>query len=152
MSHILIKWVEEAKWDVYPVKSLADPAIGIRLLTEEGAIKQLKGSVVSVFWKEGEQPAKAELLYLGKQASLEKKRAKLAAEAPECVDRRREDSQPSAGMSTCNEHPCCRSAAQQLKEQQEEISCLRNENESLKRQLEAAEKIAVQHSKMVCSD
>ncbi|KAK8766997.1 hypothetical protein V5799_006221 [Amblyomma americanum] len=70
MSHILIKWVEEAKWDVYPIKSLADPAIGIRLLTEEGAIKQLKGSVVSVFWKEGEQPAKAELLYLGSGVHL----------------------------------------------------------------------------------
>ncbi|KAH7977822.1 hypothetical protein HPB49_003697 [Dermacentor silvarum] len=62
MSHILIKWVAEEKWDVYPVRALADTNVGYRLVAQEGAIKKLRGSIQDVFWEEGQPAAPAILL------------------------------------------------------------------------------------------
>lgn len=66
MSHILIKWVAEEKWDVYPVRALADTNVGYRLVAQEGAIKKLRGSIQDVFWEEGQPAAPAILLNCGK--------------------------------------------------------------------------------------
>lgn len=66
MTHILIKWVGEDKWDVYPVKALDNPAIGVQLMSDEGAIKKLRRQVVDVRWKVDEDPSPATLLDFGK--------------------------------------------------------------------------------------
>ncbi|XP_064472592.1 uncharacterized protein LOC135387190 [Ornithodoros turicata] len=79
MTHILVKWIDEEKWDVYPLSALVDPKVGLRLLTDSGAIEHMRGSVVDVYWKEGEEPSPAELLYFGKECALEKKRSRFAA-------------------------------------------------------------------------
>ncbi|XP_064462364.1 uncharacterized protein LOC135372833 [Ornithodoros turicata] len=55
--------------------------LGLQLLTESGAIEEVRGSVVDVYWQEGEEPEPAELLYFGKQSVLEKKRSRLAEKA-----------------------------------------------------------------------
>lgn len=65
MTHILVSWISEPSWDVYPVRALVDTAIGFRLLTEEGAISELRNTVVDVVWKPGEPPAPAKLLDFG---------------------------------------------------------------------------------------
>lgn len=66
MTHILVKWKDENKWDVYPVKMIEDAAVGIRLLTQENAISELRGQEVRVRWEEGQDAAPAELLAFGK--------------------------------------------------------------------------------------
>ncbi|XP_077515803.1 uncharacterized protein LOC144125886 [Amblyomma americanum] len=43
MTHILVKWISELKWDVYPVRSLTDVKIGMRLLMETNTISGLRG-------------------------------------------------------------------------------------------------------------
>lgn len=35
MTYILIKWISEEKWDVYPVKALDNPAISMKLVSDE---------------------------------------------------------------------------------------------------------------------
>ncbi|KAH6924777.1 hypothetical protein HPB50_024301 [Hyalomma asiaticum] len=62
MSHILVKWVEDEKWDVYPVSALADADVAFRLISQQGCTKQLRGTIHRVSWKEGAPPALAELL------------------------------------------------------------------------------------------
>ncbi|XP_077516614.1 lysosomal alpha-mannosidase-like [Amblyomma americanum] len=62
MTHILVKWKDENKWDVYPVKMIGDAPVGIRLLTQENAISELRGQEVRVRWEEGQDAAPAELL------------------------------------------------------------------------------------------
>lgn len=69
MSHILVKWVEDEKWDVYPVSALADADVAFRLISQQGCIKQLRGTVHRVSWKEGAPPALAELLAFGEYIS-----------------------------------------------------------------------------------
>ncbi|XP_070393869.1 uncharacterized protein [Dermacentor albipictus] len=81
MSHVLIKWIEEEKWDVYPISCIIDVAIGYRLYTDESAIEELRGTVLMCTWEKGKDAAPAELLDLGKPRALEKKRARLAAAA-----------------------------------------------------------------------
>ncbi|KAH7953022.1 hypothetical protein HPB49_003665 [Dermacentor silvarum] len=88
MSHILVKWVTEDAWDVYPVRAIERADIGFRLLTEEGSIRQLRGSIFTINWESVQQPAEAELLDLvnvtcgelcaGSQKGMERKRAQLA--------------------------------------------------------------------------
>ncbi|KAH6933405.1 hypothetical protein HPB50_014540 [Hyalomma asiaticum] len=79
MSHVLVKWTEEGKWDVYPVRAVVDVAVRYRLLTEEAAIEDLRGAVLMFQWKKNERAAPAELLDIGKPRALEEKRARLAA-------------------------------------------------------------------------
>ncbi|KAK8770614.1 hypothetical protein V5799_012921 [Amblyomma americanum] len=81
MTHILVKWKDENKWDVYPVKMIEDAAVGIRLLTQENAISELRGQEVRVRWEEGQDAAPAELLAFGKPTVLERKRKKIVAAA-----------------------------------------------------------------------
>ncbi|KAH7978140.1 hypothetical protein HPB49_004606 [Dermacentor silvarum] len=81
MSHILVKWVTEDAWDVYPVRAIEKADIGFRLLTEEGSIRRLRGSIVTINWESGQQPADAELLDFGSQKGMERKRAQLAKAA-----------------------------------------------------------------------
>ncbi|KAL1457328.1 hypothetical protein MTO96_043520, partial [Rhipicephalus appendiculatus] len=81
MTHVLVKWPSVDKWDVYPLKALADPAVGLRLMSEAGSFDELRGSVQNIYWQEGHKPAPAELLQIGKPHALERKRAKLALAA-----------------------------------------------------------------------
>ncbi|XP_075534348.1 uncharacterized protein LOC142568172 [Dermacentor variabilis] len=80
MDHVLVKWVAENKWDVYPIKNVADAAVGMSLLEEPAAaVERLQGSAVDIVWEEGKPAAPALVLAVGKLSTLEKKRAKMAA-------------------------------------------------------------------------
>uniref|UniRef100_V5H842 BEN domain-containing protein n=1 Tax=Ixodes ricinus TaxID=34613 RepID=V5H842_IXORI len=81
MSHILVRWLSEEKWDVYPTRVLVDTELGLRLMAEPSAIKDLRGSVVLVRWSAEEPPAEAVLIEAGQHSSLEKKRTRLADQA-----------------------------------------------------------------------
>ncbi|KAM7303314.1 uncharacterized protein ISCGN_013276 [Ixodes scapularis] len=115
MTHILIKWVGEDKWDVYPVKALDNPAIGVQLMSEEGAIKKLRRQVVDVRWKVDEDPSPATLLDFGSEGAMEGKRTQMAKGAPD------------AGASTAK----CSCEAK--------IKVLEEENELLRERLRVAE-------------
>ncbi|KAH6923089.1 hypothetical protein HPB50_021419 [Hyalomma asiaticum] len=65
MSHVLLKWTEEEKWDVYPVRAVVDVAVRYRLLTEDAAIEDLRGAMLMFQWKKNERAAPAELLDTG---------------------------------------------------------------------------------------
>ncbi|KAH7953342.1 hypothetical protein HPB49_007255 [Dermacentor silvarum] len=62
MSHVLVKWAEENKWDIYPITCITDVAVGYRLFTQENAMDDLRGTTHMCKWKEGEDAAPAELL------------------------------------------------------------------------------------------
>lgn len=67
---MLVKWLNDDKWDVYPVRALVDPAIGLRILTDDSSLKDLKGTTQDVSWKEGEKPARARILHFGQYACI----------------------------------------------------------------------------------
>lgn len=65
MTHVLVKWLTDEKWDVYPIRALVDQAVGVRILTDENSLKDLKGTIQDVSWKDGEKPAWACILHFG---------------------------------------------------------------------------------------
>ncbi|KAL1414093.1 hypothetical protein MTO96_007731 [Rhipicephalus appendiculatus] len=81
MTHVLVKWLSEESWDVYPVRAIKTTNIALQLLSEDGIIKKLRGRLVVVDWAPSEQPAEAKLLDFGSQKAMELKRARLAKAA-----------------------------------------------------------------------
>ncbi|XP_037554344.1 uncharacterized protein LOC119430948 [Dermacentor silvarum] len=130
MSHILVKWVEDEKWDVYPVSALADADVAFRLISQQGCIKQLRRTVHRVSWKEGAPPALAELLAFGNPQQLEKKRARLVSEAAAQSDL------PTENINSCS------TCAAQVKQLVEENEALRAEVERMKRTAEERDHVA----------
>ncbi|XP_064479786.1 uncharacterized protein LOC135393228 isoform X2 [Ornithodoros turicata] len=76
--YVLVKWPSEDTWDVYNVRALTDVGTGFRLMCEDNALESLRGALVSVQWKAGEEPAMAELLDCGSEKSMERKRTRFA--------------------------------------------------------------------------
>lgn len=68
MTHILVKWVTERKYDVYPLRCLTDAVIGYRLSQQDKCIEEYRGTIVTVKWNVHEEPAPATLLDVGKSA------------------------------------------------------------------------------------
>lgn len=68
-THVLVKWLSNDKWDVYPARALVDPAIGLRVMTEDSSLKDLKGTIQDMSWK-GERPARARILHFGQYACI----------------------------------------------------------------------------------
>ncbi|XP_077495504.1 uncharacterized protein LOC144106531 [Amblyomma americanum] len=58
---------------------MVNTAVGFRLLTEPGAIDDVRGTIELFTWKDSEPPAPAEVLDIGKARVLETKRARLAS-------------------------------------------------------------------------
>lgn len=133
MSHILVKWVEDEKWDVYPVSTLADANVAFRLISQQGCIKQLRGTIHRVSWKEGAPPALAELLALGNPQQLEKKRARLVSEAAAQSDL------PTENINSCS---TCAAQVKQNEALKKENEALRAEVESMKRTAEERDHVA----------
>ncbi|KAH7971600.1 hypothetical protein HPB52_000343 [Rhipicephalus sanguineus] len=79
--HVLVKWIDEESWDVYPIRDLADAAICFRLVTQENAIETLRGSMVAIKWNADSPPAEAQLLDFGGAKLMERKRSQLVKEA-----------------------------------------------------------------------
>ncbi|KAH7931546.1 hypothetical protein HPB49_026496 [Dermacentor silvarum] len=116
MKHVLVKWETEDTWDVYPVKSIADVAIGMELLRDPAsALQKFRDVVVDIVWQPGKPPAPARILAVGSQASMEKKRNRLALEAAET------DSSATGAKRTCDHL--------------EQIESLQNTVESLQEEL-----------------
>ncbi|KAL3171915.1 hypothetical protein MRX96_013494 [Rhipicephalus microplus] len=70
MTFVLVKWVSESKWDVYPVSCIEDAAIGYRLYTDRKSIGDLRGTIVNVRWDQNKDPEPATLLDLGRRLVL----------------------------------------------------------------------------------
>ncbi|XP_077561141.1 uncharacterized protein LOC144175944 [Haemaphysalis longicornis] len=136
MTHVLVKWLTDDKWDVYPVRALVDPAVGIRVMTDDNALTELKGTVQDVSWKDGEQPARARILNFGKPAVLERKRAKLAAANAATSA----EAMPSEQMEE-KEGPCC-ACSSLVTQLEEENKQLQVEVAKLKRAQDAADNVA----------
>ncbi|KAL1473744.1 hypothetical protein MTO96_038497, partial [Rhipicephalus appendiculatus] len=81
MTHVLVKWLTEESWDVYPVRAIQTTNVAFGLLSEEGIIKKLRRRLVMVDWEPSQQPAEAKLLDFGSQNAMEHKRARLAKAA-----------------------------------------------------------------------
>ncbi|KAH7951986.1 hypothetical protein HPB52_016403 [Rhipicephalus sanguineus] len=45
MTYVLVQWVSENKWDVYPISCIEDAAVGYRLYTDKKSIGELRGTV-----------------------------------------------------------------------------------------------------------
>ncbi|KAH7961732.1 hypothetical protein HPB52_011606 [Rhipicephalus sanguineus] len=61
--HVLVKWIAEDKWDVYPLKSVVDAAIGMSLLEDTATtLDRLKDTAVEILWQAGEPTAPAKIL------------------------------------------------------------------------------------------
>ncbi|KAH6920117.1 hypothetical protein HPB50_028895 [Hyalomma asiaticum] len=89
MTHIVVEWKDEKKWDVYPLKCIADPNIGLRLMREpSAALETLKDVFVDIKWDTNEPPSPARIL--GVDASRMVKRLK------HMLDKAGADPQPGA--------------------------------------------------------
>ncbi|KAL1434679.1 hypothetical protein MTO96_011454 [Rhipicephalus appendiculatus] len=63
MDHVLVQWVAEEKWDVYPLKNVVDAAIGYDLVEDTAAaLERLKDTAVEVLCQPGEPTAPATIL------------------------------------------------------------------------------------------
>ncbi|XP_049511172.1 uncharacterized protein LOC125939784 [Dermacentor silvarum] len=52
MKHVLVKWETEDTWDVYPVKRIADIAIGMELLRDPAiTLQKFRDVVVDIVWQ-----------------------------------------------------------------------------------------------------
>lgn len=135
MTHILVQWVTEQKYDVYPLRCLTDAVIGYRLSQHEKYIEEYRGNIVSVKWDVNEEPARATLLDVGSQKTLERKRSKLVASVG--LDRPQEVFETAADDSCAESQPLGVGAsdAELLCQLQDENEALKAENDALKLQV-----------------
>ncbi|XP_064479119.1 uncharacterized protein LOC135392334 [Ornithodoros turicata] len=127
--HILVKWLTEDSWDVYDVRMLVDVAIGFRLMADNTAIDDLRGSIVSVKWKDGEPPSSAKLLDCGTEKVMERRRARLAKRgtisSSQCSENGTEGGAAEAPRNLHRGAPKCKCEAQQkVQELQDRITKL----------------------------
>ncbi|KAH6942789.1 hypothetical protein HPB50_010545 [Hyalomma asiaticum] len=74
MTHIVVEWKDEKKWDVYPLKCIADPSIVLRLMRDpSAALETLKDVFVDIKWDTNEPPSPARILGVGSAGSMERK-------------------------------------------------------------------------------
>lgn len=45
MTQVLVKLLYDDKWDVYPLKTFADAATGLRVMFEPGSFDELRGRI-----------------------------------------------------------------------------------------------------------
>ncbi|KAH7958245.1 hypothetical protein HPB49_000229 [Dermacentor silvarum] len=150
MSHVLVKWAEENKWDIYPITCITDVAVGYRLFTQENAMDDLRGTTHMCKWKEGEDAAPAELLEIGTQRALERKRARLVAAvvgddiaaASDCPSDQRSDGYLSAdeGERACTTCDTLRKEVAALKRRNEELEELHECHKMVKKLKKMIEK------------
>ncbi|XP_054921062.1 uncharacterized protein [Dermacentor andersoni] len=126
MKHILVKWESEDTWDVYPVKRVADVAIGMELLRDPAsALEKFQRVVLEVVWQPGKPPAPATILAIGNQASMERKRNRLALEAAE-------SGSPATGAKRTCDH------LEQIESLEQTVGSLKKEVQELKEELAQA--------------
>lgn len=136
MTYVLIQWVSERKWDVYPISCIEDASVGYRLYTDKKCIGELRGTVVNVRWDKHKEPEPATLLDVGKQQRLELKRADLVRNSgaditPTATDLSNPEQNTQSGE--------VESQKKKINELEKENTDLKEENEQLKRALQDAE-------------
>ncbi|KAL1479390.1 hypothetical protein MTO96_051873 [Rhipicephalus appendiculatus] len=124
MTHILVKWVHDQIWDVYPIKVVLEPAVGLRLLNDSAYFKELHGTVLNVRWSDTEDPAPAELLSIGEPRSLERKRAKLASAAAIAGSPVAAEPESTVAASREDDTPRC-TCAKRVQQLEEEVEVLK---------------------------
>ncbi|CAN8026620.1 unnamed protein product [Ixodes persulcatus] len=74
MTHILVKWLKEPKWDVYPIRNLVDMELGLRLMDDPSLLDAMGGKVFQIRWSDDERPDDAFVIAVGSLKSMEKRR------------------------------------------------------------------------------
>lgn len=128
-AHVLVRWPNDLKWDVYPLRSLRSAELQCQLNDNPRFAKELT-EPVDVEWKDGEF-ASAFVLAVGTAVAMERKRTKLVQAAPS--DLTTECASEPQQVATADKHKCSCSAAQDLEEALELVK-------NLEGQLEAADK------------
>lgn len=129
-AYILVRWANEPKWDVYPLRSLKSVDLQCRL-TDDYRYANVMTEPVDVEWTDG-KCASAFVLAVGTAAAMERKRTKLAQAAPAEVPLTECTADPTED-STTDKRKCSCSAAQHLEEAVQQV-------EKLEGRLEAAKK------------
>ncbi|XP_064462245.1 uncharacterized protein LOC135372680 [Ornithodoros turicata] len=78
MSHILVKWLTEEKWDVYPITRLLDQKVAASIARKPASVCGYTGKAFDVQWDPSEEPSPAFLVAAGDHKKMEKLRAELA--------------------------------------------------------------------------
>lgn len=66
MAHVLVKWVTQDKWDVYPIRCMTDTQTALRLTADATLLDSLEGKPFDIVWAPNEDPSPAYILGLGK--------------------------------------------------------------------------------------
>ncbi|XP_064468453.1 uncharacterized protein LOC135379129 [Ornithodoros turicata] len=78
MAYILVKWVAEETWDVYPIRNLVDVKTATQIARKPSSVTGFTGKVFDVKWRETEEPSPAYLVAAGEERRMEKLRSELA--------------------------------------------------------------------------
>ncbi|KAH8035379.1 hypothetical protein MRX96_032858 [Rhipicephalus microplus] len=124
MTHVLVKWITEESWDVYPVRAIKTTTVAFRLLSETKSIRKLRGTVVLVDWDDSQQPAEAKLLDFGTQKAMEQKRSRLAKAAVATASSRTEETPAETQREPQNGSDCCCDLAVQVRVLEDRIQDL----------------------------
>uniref|UniRef100_A0A131Y5L8 BEN domain-containing protein n=1 Tax=Ixodes ricinus TaxID=34613 RepID=A0A131Y5L8_IXORI len=119
MTHILVKWCDEATWDVYPVRTLVPADIAAKLANDADYVGSLAGQKLLIKWNPTKEPAYAFVIAIGSQKAMEKRRTKIASS----------NAENDSGAS--QEQVCCSHEA--------EVNALRKKVAELELKLEKAE-------------
>ncbi|CAN7987739.1 unnamed protein product [Ixodes pacificus] len=78
MTHILVKWLKEPKWDVYPFRNLVDKELGLRVMDDPSLMDAMGGGgggkVFQIRWSDDKRPDDAFVIAVGSLKSMEKRR------------------------------------------------------------------------------
>lgn len=79
MAYMLIKWKQDNKWDVYPLRKLVDVDISLKLANDPSLIDIFRDKPLMVNWSPTKAAAPATLLAIGTEVAMERKRNRLAS-------------------------------------------------------------------------
>ncbi|KAH7943913.1 hypothetical protein HPB52_013015 [Rhipicephalus sanguineus] len=105
MTYVLIQWVSERKWDVYPISCIEDASVGYRLYTDKKCIGELRGTVVNVRWDKHKEPEPATLLDVEHSiGEVESQKRKINELEKENTDLKEENEQLKRALQDAENH------------------------------------------------
>ncbi|XP_064468115.1 uncharacterized protein LOC135378884 [Ornithodoros turicata] len=129
MSHILVKWMAEEAWDVYPITCVLDSKIAATIAKKPASVGGYTGKVFDILWDPSKEPSPAYLVAAGDLNKMEKLRTELAQQSSS--GEREHTTAPDKSSNTSQSEKCCTHRA--------EVKRLRNEMRDLEARLHEAE-------------
>lgn len=132
-AHVLVRWPNDAKWDVYPLRSVKSAELQCRLSDNPKSAKELK-EPIEIEWEDGKVAA-AFILAVGTAIAMERKRTKLvqaeglASARPMEVPRSEHPLEP-VEVSTTDKRKCSCGGAQDLEDVLELVKSLEGKLEA----------------------